>query len=365
MDELRCRKLVTRAENDPSVLKTLSYQDVEVCAKVLDRCEERMTLGMEDGCLVMAVANLAEDLGDRLLRHRAYELLAHFYAGYENPEHAERYLYGMAELGDCGRECRFRYLLRRADCRLLTGQPLGALEGLKEVEALGDLTADERGRVGLVRATAFLRMWKMSESVESAGAALRELDLASPLGYFMESVTLLAWAVQNEDDCRASLEHLALFKERCSGQRRFAGVRTRTSWIEGHLLYILKRRRQAQQRLESAARRLVPHGRVWEAVAVSLDQAQMRCVRPTRENMRQGKRILLRCVRGRDDLEAPMKSHLTWLAEEVFMREPEKAFEELYSLRQFYTKPFPGVLGRLLATGSTQVIQYGNAEASG
>lgn len=121
-------------------------------------------------------------------------------------------------------------------------------------------------------------------------------------------------------------------------------------WAKGHVHARLGELRPAAAQPDRAASRLLKGGLTREALASSLDGAQLRC-RPGKlrgDNLHAARRLLARCADTRRDLSADQRKTLEEL-ENVIENYPENAFAVLGAYRRSFVAPVPGQLGERIA----------------
>jgi hypothetical protein len=158
-------------------------------------------------------------------------------------------------------------------------------------------------------------------------------------------------------DDRLALEHLRRFLDRLRSLRGWTDARTRYRWVEGVVLARAGEVRAARDQLEAAARRLLAGGLAREAVAVTLDLAQLRCrhLSPTDNNLGHADRAVRRCLE-RTDLTEDHRDGLEQICK-VLEVEPHRAFVKLEDLRSSTVAPVPGRLGERLAADPDRILR--------
>lgn len=352
------KQLLTRAEKNPRLaLENGWYRDPELCAGFFDRCEDRALLATPSASELAAVLDLAlkaveiaETNGDPCLRNRATGVFVHahiargdlFWAGKVLHDHRD------AALACCPR-CRGDFFRREGDLLGEQRRPREALVALARGFAEGGHTfdADARGRFRFVRAIAFHHDGQRDRALDDAGRALRELSLASPSGFFLDTVACMAIYVGGGDarHDELALEHLRRLDERIRGGR-WSDLRTRMSWARGHHHARLGHVRPARENLESAYRKLLYDGHEREIAAAAVDVAQFRCrhADPRERDVEFALQAIERCLAKRSDLTEDRRRGLAEMVK-VLKRNPEDAFAELGAFRRSFTAPVPGRLG--------------------
>ncbi len=109
-------------------------------------------------------------------------------------------------------------------------------------------TADQRARRCFIRAILHHYQRSPGRALEDAGTVLRDLDLSSPLGYFLDTLAFIACFLQRTADpshARQALADLQEFRRRLHGVSGFTAVRTRLAWVEGQVCARLHEWRRA------------------------------------------------------------------------------------------------------------------------
>lgn len=364
------KKLVNRAEKDPSVLKRASREDPELCAALCERVTH-LALVESPAVLPLALATfeIAEGLEDPHLRNRAREALIHAYSAAGERDQALKLIRESAEAASyCCELCRAAFFSRIADIANRSGHLAEGFQSLtialdqnqKASNSSRDWSEeafDNWGRILHVQAVNWARLGLRPLALTFARVAFTAISLDSPRGLFLELLALVADVLRggSADDDQLALECVESFRSDLKGTR-MTDVLARTSHVEGLVRARLGGKRNfriARERLEGATVKLRRHGTPLDALAGALDAAQFRCrphpnakegeaFFPTATNLRTAKRWLQRCG-DRSDL-GEHKEALDDLVG-VLEDQPETAFAAIGSYREKLGAPVAALLG--------------------
>ena len=351
------RRLTKAVENPYLALEKGWYQQPEFCRGFFDRCEH-LALVSSPATLELAqrAVHIAESHGDPHLINRSYGVLAHAHIARFDLFLAGKVLQDCRDLAlACCPRCRSDYLRRQGDLLGELRKPDEALEALSG--ALDDggrhLDPDARARILFLRGIANYWAGHRDRSIADADRSLRLLSLDSPRGYFHDNVSCLAIyaAGGGRRQDALALAHVDRVLERIRGLDGWKVLRTRSCWVKGHLHARLGDLRRARTQLERAQVRLLTEGLLREAVAVVLDNAQLRCrhPEPRGDNLLSAQLAVAACLK-RPDLTDKHRRGLEEMAK-VLEKHPEKAFDELGAFRRSFIAPVPGILGERIGPG--------------
>jgi hypothetical protein len=357
-DETRSRRRAAFAMKDPAAAIAKGWcEDAEFCRDFFDRCEEAAFLASPQSLeLALRASEIADVNGDAHLQNQSVGLLS-------NAHLVRKDLFWAGKVLDQNRDaaiaccplCRSDHLRRFADVLLESRQPAASLDALTaSLEEGGPLLDDDDlGRICFVRSIAHHHGGSRDRALADAGRTLRELPLDSPRGYFVDTPAFLAFFVRNGDPRHdeTGLELLEGFRQRTAGRRGWKDMRTRSSWVAGHLRARLGDFRASLRHLRTAYGHLLADGFEREVAAVTVDLVQLKCRHPDpREDyVRSARAIIDRSLRTRPDLS---EDHRRGFAEmQVVLKQwPGDAFEQLRSFRKSIVSPVPGLLGERLGT---------------
>jgi hypothetical protein len=331
------------------------YRDPEFCRGFFDRCEEEASLDSPRSLeLARRAVQIADLNGDVHLKNHGIGLVA-------NAHLVDYETFWAGKLLDLNRDaaiaccplCRSDHLRRQGDVLIESRRPAAALEALSASLEEGGrlLDADAIGRISFVRGIAHHHDGSRDRALADAARTLRELPLDSPRGYFVDTPAFLAFYVRGGDPRHdeAGLAMLEELRERTRNLSGWKDMRTRSSWVAGHLRGRLGHFRRARRHLETAYRNLLADGLEREVAAVTVDLVQLRCRDPDpREVYLRGVRgLITRTLDARPDLDDVHRKVLTDI-DDVLENWPNGALETLRSFRRSITSPVPGALGERL-----------------
>ncbi len=364
------KRLVNRAEKDPSVLKRGRCQDPELCEAL---CERATHLALVEAPaalpLAQATAELAERLDETHLRNRSREVLVHAYAAADEWDRAMNLLNeSIREAVDCCGLCRAAYFNRLADLCNRSGDPAGGFVSLgialahneKDFDTHGwsKENFDSLGRIMHVHAVNWASVGLRPMALAFAEIAFLAISLDSPRGFFLELLALVSDVLRGGKayDDELAQHGLEYFRGRIKGTE-MADVLARLTHVEGLVYARLGGKsnfRAARDRLDGAAAKLVNHGAPIDALAGALDAAQFRCRAhpnakyddlhfPSGNNLRIAKRLLQKCAE-RSDLGPGHQKGIAALLN-VFKHRPEDAFANIGAFRETLDAPVAALLG--------------------
>lgn len=346
------RALLTRAAEDPSVvLEDPRCHVPELCDDFFDLCDGlSLVAPWKAPSYARTAVELARLVGDRHRVHQSLGVLLHALTA--SRHNAETWAlveeYGTKASRCCAR-CESEFYYRYGDVLVEKKRPEAALAALRKSLALRAKGVDDDwyGRLLTLVAIACFYLRDFKQAISIAGEALARLDLASPRGYFIDTVAHMVVFLPPTDGRydKTALRLLKQFKRRLVGYGDdLADVRGHLLWAEGILYARLGKRLTAMKRLESARQSLLKHGLAREAAAVTIDHALAYKPRGDEVNVRAVRPLVVKCLRQRNDLDEELAVRL-----EAFLsmleEEPERALPELLALRASFYAPVPGRLG--------------------
>ena len=352
----RLRQKLTLTEQDPYLpLERGWVQDPKFCAAFFDRCEH-LALVLSPDALELArrAVQFAETHGDPHLIHRSYGVLANAYY-----DRSDTYWAGktLEEVKDralaCCPKCRSDHLHRSGDLLGELRQSEASLAALNQALEEGGrhISLETRARICFARGIAFYFLGHRGRALADFECTLRDLSLDSPQGFFEETCSLIVITLRGGDPehDQAALGLLEKLSQRIKGLRGWRHVRSRWIWARGQV-----RARQgdialARKDLETAFQRHLTAGLPREAVATSLDVAQLLCRRddPWGENAASARREVGRCLARRTDLPETLREGLVEM-QNVLKRHAHVALRELVAFRRSFIATIPGVMAERL-----------------
>ncbi len=352
------RRRAGRAAKDPYLAIAKDwYRDPEFCHEFFDRCEEVAFLALPQTMeLALRAGEMAALLGDPHLENHSVGLISNahlvakdlFWAGKVLDQNHDTAI-------ACCLPCRSDHLRRTGDVLLESRQPRESLTSLNaSLEEGGSLLdAVDLGRIHFVRGIAHHHAGNRDRALADAGRTLREMPLDSPRGYFVDTPAFLAFFVGGGDPGHdeTALELLEEFRQRTVGGRGWKDMRTRSSWVAGHLHARLGHFRRSQDHLRTAFRHLLQDGYERESAAVTVDLVQLKCrdPDPREDYTRSARKIIDRCLRMRQDLSEDHRAGLEEM-QRVLKNWPGDAFAQLQSFRESIVSPVPARLGERLGS---------------
>jgi hypothetical protein len=349
------RHLADAVRNPCLALDKGWYCDPKFCRDFFDRCEEQAFLAsprtME---LAQRAVQVADLNGDPHLKNHSIGLIANallvakdtFFAGKILDLNRD------AALGCCPL-CRSDHLRRFGDVLLESRQPAASLEALSASLDEGGrlLGADALGRICFLRGIAHHHDGSRDRALDDAGRTLRELPLDSPRGYFVDTPAFIAFFIGGGDPRHdeKGLELLEEFEQRTLNLRGWKDMRTRSSWVAGHLHARLGHFRRARRNLHRAYAHLLEDGFEREVTAVTVDLVQLECRNPDprEDSTRRAGLAIDRSLRLRPDLTEDHRKGLVEM-QGVLAEWGRTSFSELQAYRRSLVSPVPGRLGERL-----------------
>lgn len=352
-EEKRRRKerLTQSEKNERLIFSEGWYHDLAFCEGWFDRCEHAALVNSPRALgMAHTAVRMAETLNDPHLVHRAYGVLAHAHIGRVDFFWAGKTLEGYRRSAvECCPRCRADLLRRHGD---LLGEERRSEESIVALddclEEGGHLFEDdERGRTLFLRSIPHYHRGNRDRALADAGGALRLISLDSPRGFFDDTMACLAIYVRGggERDDAAALKHLEAFLERIRRLDEWQSTRIRHCWVEGLIHARMGNMRTAVRRMERAVARLLVDGEGREALAATIDYAQLK-TRPKAlrdDSLRTARRAIDRCLNLRADLPERQRKRLAKM-EYLVRRHPEDAFRALGDFRRSFVAPVPSVL---------------------
>ena len=351
-EKVRNQRLTQAVRKPHRALTEGWFQDPDFCQGLFDRCDHLAFLGSRAVLeLAHRAVTIAEENGDPHLVNRSYGVLAHAFISRWDLRWAGKVLEGQRRSAlECCPSCRSDFFRREGDLLGESRDIEGSLEALnRSIEVVDEeLDPGTLGQICFLRSIAFHHGGHRDQALDDAGETLACTSLEAPRGFFLDTPALIAIYVGGGDACHdlQALEHLEHFEARIRGRRRWKAVRTRLFWVKGHLYARTGDMRRSRLCLERAQTRLIAEGLAREAVAVTLDLAQLRCRQwqPWGGNEAEAQRLISRCLKGRSDLKPEHREGLEHLRDVVLSKYPESAFTELCAFRRSFIAPVPGVL---------------------
>ena len=349
-ERIRRKGRLTRAAKNPRLaLERGWHHDPKLCAGLLDLTEHQAFICAPDSlALALRMVEITEKNGDPHLHHKSVGVLAyaymarwdHFWAGKILNLHKPQIL-------ACCPDCRSEYFRREGDRLAELRKPDEALVAFRRSvdERRGIFVTDDFGRFCLARSLGFHFRGDRDPALEDLGRTMRHTSLAAPKGFFLDAAAMVGIYVLGGDPChdRRGLELIEELARRIKGRdETWSIVRTRLLWVKGLLHARLGEIRRARRCLTVAHRQLVKHGLAREAVACSIDLAQLGCRHwdPPERNVESAQKVISRCLK-RKDLRAEHEIELTKLRDQVLRKYPYDAFNELGALRLSFVAPVP------------------------
>ena len=348
--EQRWSRLLNKADKDPaSVLQDPRCLRPRFIARFFDLCDGKALEARQVAPeYAEAALRLAEKSGDRHNLNLAQGIAVHsLIANTRWQDAAERLRSYRQEALDCCNVCVSDWLRRQGDLLVEARDPVlsGAfLELSAEVlgESLGD---DARGRILFVRGIAHHYLGHRGQALGDAGEALRLLSLATPRGYFMDTIAFVGCFLQNCDERRhyeAALACLTHFRERLKGRKGWNEVRDRLRWVLAQVEAWLGHPRRARATLERTRSNHLKHSPHRYALAIAIDEALIYCMYLPDVHIRSIQRILKSCKQHLK-LEADIRRNLRQAARKLGQQRLY-ARQILVSLRRSFIVPVPGLL---------------------
>ncbi len=345
-------RLLTKAKKDPaSVLRDQRWRHPELCRNFFDLCNDvALQQPKRAVAYARAAVELAAKIDDPHLSNSAQGVLVHAYIACTGKVRASFLLedYRLSAFSCCG-SCRAEWLWRQGDLLAESGDP-AARETLDRCrrELGDDADADASGRVSFVDGIAYYNAGDRERAIDEAGAALLEMSLATPRGYFMDGIAFIACFLQHGAECRhveQALDYLNRFRKRLDDVRGWSDVRIRLAWVQGQLHARLGNLKAAYRNLERARKALGGSGPPRHWFAVSIDLLQLYAKRDNDLNLSAIQRILLAC-RHKKDLDPEMRK---WLkrARKVANSSSANRQAAFVWLRTRFIVPVPGLIEEL------------------
>jgi hypothetical protein len=348
---LRHTRLIGRVRRDPKqVLRDRRCLKPAFCEAFLELCDGVALQQPKEAVRYARVAvELAGKIGDPHLSHRAHGVLVHAYIARKERDEARQLLedYRLSALSCC-KQCTSDWLMRSADLAAESADGRGAREMVERSRReLGErLDPDTDARLSFIEGIGCLFEADRDAALDKVGATLRDLDLSSPRGYYLDSVAFIAWYLRGgagPGHFAFAREILDGLRERLTGLRGWGDLRARKSWVEGLVLGRLGDWKPALERLESGRQALLKSGPPRHAVAISVDVCQAHARWINDVSLRSIQRTLGIC-RNLKGLDATMRKQLKHLKTAVSWQ-PQEAARKLASFRESFIVTVPGLLG--------------------
>ncbi len=309
-------RLLTKARKHPeSVLGDERWLRPELCRDFLDLCNDVALQEPKQSLRhARAAVELTARIGDPHLSHSAQGVLVHAYIAGGQTARAGHLLedYRLSAFSCCS-ACRGEWLWRQGDVLAESGDPEAHATLERSRRELGDdASADASGRIRFVDGIAYHNQGDRERAIAEAGAAVLEMSLATPRGYFMDGIALIACFLQHGAERRhleQALDDLSRFRDRLDDVRGWSDVRIRLAWVQGQLHARLGGMKAAYRCLERAQNKFYKSGPPRHWLAVSIDLMQLYAKRDNDLNLSAIQRILLAC-RNKNDLDREMRRRL-------------------------------------------------------
>ncbi len=348
----RHKRLLTRAGKDPkSALRDRRCLRDPFLSDFFALCHGK---ALEEPGAALEYARVAVELAERTGEscriHRAQGVRVHALIALRRYRDAADVLadYRLSALGCCP-SCASDYHLRYADLRIEGFVPTDAGRALDiSLDELGpDATPHQRAKRCFIRGILHHCQRSPGRALDDAGTVLRDLDLASPQGYFLDTLAFIACFLQlslEKPHYQQALALLQEFRRRLRGASGFTAVRTRLVWVEGQVCARLRDWRRAHDCLGKAQRDLAGSAPDHHVLAVGLDRCLLNAGRLNDATRREILRAL-HYFKTVLDLEPVLKKRLEKVIEVVSSR-PRQTLEALTRLRRSYIVPVPGIVVR-------------------
>lgn len=347
----RHQRLLTRAlENPRSALRDRRCRREPFLSDFFKLCHgqalERPAAALDFASVAI---ELAEASGDRCALHRAHGVRVHALIACQRQEDAAQVLddYHLSALACCP-SCASDWHLRSADLSLESSQLRKVVPSLDlSLDRLGpDATPDQRARRCFLRSILHHFRLDPGRALADAETVLRDLDLASPKGYFLDTLAFIACFLERsrrpeQHDPRA-LAILRDFRRRLRGKGGMTAVRVRLGWVEGQVHARLGDWRVAHERLAKAQKDLARDAPPKHVLAAGLDRCQLWAERPNDATRREILRTL-NYYKAVLELEPALKSRLQQVIKAVSQK-PQLTPVALARLRGSYIVPVPGIV---------------------
>lgn len=346
----RQQRLLNQARKHPQkVLRDRRCLKPGFCAAFFEICEDQALQDPRSSLrFARAASELARKIGDPHLIHRSQGILVYAHIAERQVPEARRLLedYRLAA-ASCCKPCSADWLRRRAEVLIedVDGKRICATVERSRRELGDGIDADTDARLRFVESIGNIYQMDGDAALENADKVLRELDLSSPRGYFLDTLALLGWYLKKNTRprrYRVAAEILTRFQERLKGLRGWTDVRIRKSWVEGQIYGHLGEWRKAADLLETARRALLGSGPPRHAVGVTFDLCQLYARRINDVSMRAVQRMLGVCRRQRA-LDREMRRRMKHLVKHVSWY-PERVPLFLAGCRNAFIVPVPGLL---------------------
>ena len=346
----RWTRLLTKADNDPeSVLDDARCLTPYFVNRFFDLCDGKaLEAPWVAPDYAEAALKLAEKIGEPHQINIAKGIGVHACIGNQEWDEAAELLEQFREdaFACCG-VCTSDWLRRQGDLLVMTRDPRVSRAYLQlAANVLGeDLDDDARGRILFVRGIAHYFLRQRRQALDDGGEALRLLSLATPHGYFVDDIALIACFLQGTDERRyyqLAYQHLADFRERLKGHKQWNEVRERLRWVLALIDARMGHRRRARASLE---RIYTKHVKSWPhdyALAIATDAMLIYCLHLPEAHIRSIQSTLKRC-KAELKLEPKIREHLHRAAR-TLGQQPRRVRQILVDLRRAFTVPVPGLL---------------------
>ncbi len=346
----RVERLLNQIKQKPArVLKDRRCHKPEFCQAFFDYCVDHALQNQGSGIALAGLAlELAHKIGDPHLIHRAEGVRVHAYIATTKWDQAGEYLQDYrASALTCCQECASDWYIRQGDLLVENRDPQAASVAIaKSVDNLGCSSGDPYGRICYVRGLEHFYNGDPGRALLDVDTSLKEIDLTSPRGYFMDDLAFLSCFLQRTAERsldEQALEIALVFKERIVGLKHWTDVRTRLSWVEGQLHVRLRHPRDADLRLGSTRKALTRLGPKHHALAAALDHCLHYTHRPCDDSRRRILTILGSCERQLKGLDPDLKKKLKY-AKSAISRQPRSTAVALMWLRGSFTVPVAAIV---------------------
>ncbi len=346
----RSERLLNRIKQRPSlVLKDKRCHKPEFAQKFFDYCIDRALQSPKAGVELAKIAlELAKKIGDTHLMHHAEGVRVHAYIATTEWDQAGEYLedYRASAL-TCCEACAGDWYIRQGDLLVERRDPKAASVAIAQsIDKLGCASGDKFGRICFIRGLEGFYRGAPGPALDDVGITLREVDLESPRGYFMDALAFLSCFLQRlveryHDE--QALEIAEAFKMRLQGLEHWTEVRTRLAWVEGQLHARLRHWRRADRRFEKARNSLTRQGPDRHALAAAIDHCLLYTHRPCDDSRRRILSILGSCERRLKQLDPDLKKQLK-LAKSTISNRPRDTAMALLWLRRSFIVPVAAIV---------------------
>ena len=262
----------------------------------------------------------------------------------------------------CCRRCHADWLRRHGDYLVEIRDGAAARQVLNRcLRATENL--DGAGRVLFVHGISHYYLGQRDKALGDELRVLATLALASPRGYFLDALAMLAVFLRGAElrHDRHVLKGLARFRKRIEHLRGWRRVRSCLRWVEGQLIGRLGDATESIRRLDGVRRYLLEAGPIRQAIAVTLDVAMLYCRHDFGDNHRPVKSMLNACLS-----QLPPEEKAT--GEQALLRvgldrvleavdySLDDGFDALVDFRSSFVVPVPGILAERLSSGTGIIV---------